>query len=283
MNNVVSSPERHEHVKGATRMPGPFPGMDPYLERRDLWPDVHQSLITYSRDALQPQIRPRYHARIGERLYVIPPHRSIYPDVTVTRRPLAEAPGEGRDAAALTADAPVVIAVAPEEVREPFIEILDLTRGGRVVTVIEVLSPANKTPGEGHEAYRRKQEETLASDTHLVEIDLLRQGMPTVAIPPHYLIPYQPWHYVICISRAGRRERFEVYVRTIRQRLPRIAIPLHPPDPDAVLDVQAVLERCYEHGAYSDLIDYRLDPDVALPAEEVAWVDAHLRQQGLRP
>jgi hypothetical protein len=111
----------------------------------------------------------------------------------------------------------------------------------------------------------------------------LRQGLPTVAIPPHYLTPYQPWHYVICISRARRRERFEVYVRTIRQRLPRIAIPLHPPDPDAVLDVQAVLERCYEHGAYSDLIDYRLDPDVALPAEEVAWVDAHLRQQGLRP
>jgi len=59
-------------------MPGPFPGMDPYLERRDLWPDVHQRLITYSADALQPQIRPRYHARIGERLYVIPPHRSIY-------------------------------------------------------------------------------------------------------------------------------------------------------------------------------------------------------------
>jgi multiple sugar transport system ATP-binding protein len=48
MNNVVSSSERHEHVKGATRMPGPFPGMDPYLERRDLWPDVHQRLITYS-------------------------------------------------------------------------------------------------------------------------------------------------------------------------------------------------------------------------------------------
>lgn len=54
-------------------MPGPFPGMDPYLERPDLWPDVHQSLITYIRDALQPQLRPRYHARIGERLYVIPP------------------------------------------------------------------------------------------------------------------------------------------------------------------------------------------------------------------
>lgn len=263
-------------------MPGPFPGMDPYLERPDLWPDVHQRLITYSADALQSQIRPRYHARIGERLYVIPPQRSIYPDVTIAQRqPTALA--EERHAATLTVDTPVVIAVVPEEVREPFIEILDLSRGGRVVTVIEVLSPANKTPGEGHTTYRRKQEETLASDTHLVEIDLLRQGMPTVALPPHYLTPYQPWHYVVCVSRAGRRDHFEVYMRTIRQRLPRIAIPLHAPDADAVLDLQAVLDRCYEYGAYGDLVDYRVDPEMTLAADDVAWVDEHLRQQGLRP
>jgi Protein of unknown function (DUF4058) len=27
-------------------MPTPFPGMDPYLERRGLWEDVHTGLIT---------------------------------------------------------------------------------------------------------------------------------------------------------------------------------------------------------------------------------------------
>jgi hypothetical protein len=27
-------------------MPGPFPGMDPYLEDPVYWPDIHQSLIT---------------------------------------------------------------------------------------------------------------------------------------------------------------------------------------------------------------------------------------------
>ncbi|WP_448541793.1 DUF4058 family protein [Roseiflexus sp.] len=72
-------------------------------------------------------------------------------------------------------------------------------------------------------------------------------------------------------------QRLITYSADALQPQPRIAIPLHPPDPDAVLDVQAVLERCYEHGAYSDLIDYRLDPEVALPADDVAWVDAHLR------
>ena len=46
-------------------MPSPFPGMDPYLEEPRRWPDVHQRLITYLTDALQPAIRPRHHVRHG--------------------------------------------------------------------------------------------------------------------------------------------------------------------------------------------------------------------------
>lgn len=263
-------------------MPGPFPGMDPYLERPDLWPDVHQSLITYIRDTLQPQLRPRYHARIGERLYVIPPQRSVYPDVTVTQRQPVSIPTTSGGTAVLVADTPLVIIAPAEPIREPFIELIALAQGGQVVTVIEILNPANKTAGEGHDVYQRKQAEVLASDTHLVEVDLLRQGMHTVAVPLPYLTPFRPWHYVVCVSRAGHRDRFEVYLRTIRQRLPRIAIPLRPPDPDVVLDLQAVFDRCYDHGAYADLIDYRANPDIALPADEVGWVDEYLRQQGLR-
>jgi hypothetical protein len=182
----------------------------------------------------------------------------------------------------LVADTPLVIIAPADPIREPFIELIDLAQGGQVVTVIEILSPANKTAGEGHDVCQRKQAEVLASDTHLVEIDLLRQGMHTVAVPLPYLTPFRPWHYVVCVSRAGHRDRFEVYLRTIRQRLPRIAIPLRAPDPDVVLDLQAVFDRCYDLGAYADLIDYRAHPDIALPADEVGWVDEYLRQQGLR-
>lgn len=263
-------------------MPSPFPGMDPYLESRTIWPDLHQSLITYSRDALQPAIRPRYHAHIGERVYVIHPPRVIYPDVALTEQPAARVPAGPPGVAVMEPDPPVVISLPPEEVREVFIEILDLTQGGRVVAVIAILSPANKTPGEGRELYLRKQEDVLSSDTHLIEIDLLRQGEHTVAIPPYYLIPYQPWHYLISINRATHRERFEVYLLTLRQRLPRIAIPLLEPDSDAVLDLQAVFERCYENGAYADLIDYGDEPDVPLAPDDAAWADDLLRQKELR-
>jgi len=40
-------------------MPTPFPGMDPYLERPDLWPHVHNRLIVAIADDLAPRLRPR--------------------------------------------------------------------------------------------------------------------------------------------------------------------------------------------------------------------------------
>ena len=64
-------------------MPSPFPGMDPYLEAAVLWPDVHQRLLTYVADSLQPAVRPHYHARIGERLYVVDTLHTLDPDLNV--------------------------------------------------------------------------------------------------------------------------------------------------------------------------------------------------------
>ena len=49
-------------------MKSPFPGMDPYLETR--WSDVHLSLATYSRDALNGLLPPGLLARSEERSVV---------------------------------------------------------------------------------------------------------------------------------------------------------------------------------------------------------------------
>ena len=65
-----------------------------------------------------------------------------------------------------------LLRLPPVEVREPFVEVIH--GDGEVVTVIEVLSLANKLPGDGHEKYRQKQEELRAGGVSLVEIDLLR-------------------------------------------------------------------------------------------------------------
>src|SRR5262245_10207100 len=63
-----------------------FPGMDPYLETH--WESVHQQLIVYASDSLQPQLPDDLRARVGERVFVETEReriRRIVPDVHVSR------------------------------------------------------------------------------------------------------------------------------------------------------------------------------------------------------
>jgi uncharacterized protein DUF4058 len=64
-------------------MPGPFPGVDPYLEHPARWPSMHQRLITGISNAPNDLLPPPYVADIGERLYVLQPERRIYPDLVL--------------------------------------------------------------------------------------------------------------------------------------------------------------------------------------------------------
>jgi len=269
-------------------MPSPFPGMDPYLEYPARWPDVHQRLITYIADVLQPQVRPRYHARIGERVYILQPPRALYPDVRLIGQPVREPVPVGiatqAPEVAVTEeelDTPVILTLQPVEHREPFVEIVQAA-GGKVVTVIEVLSPANKTPGDGHRLYHRKQQEIIHSPAHLIEIDLLAEELRTVAISEEGLASLPSHRYLVSVNRAPDEYRFEAYPIPLQRRLPRIRVPLREPDPDVALGLQAVFTRCYDNGGYADFVDYRQPPRVTLAPEEAAWVDGLLKGKGLR-
>src|SRR5438093_9304470 len=63
----------HEPSRGGSSMPSPFPGMNPYIERPDVWKDFHDSFIPAAREVLIPQIQPRYFARIEEHLFIHEP------------------------------------------------------------------------------------------------------------------------------------------------------------------------------------------------------------------
>lgn len=43
-------------------MPSPFPGMDPYLERPEVWPEFRNNLAAEIQGYLNRRIRPRYSA-----------------------------------------------------------------------------------------------------------------------------------------------------------------------------------------------------------------------------
>ncbi len=66
-------------------MPSPFPGMDPYPESPEVFPDFHDSFITYLREALQAELPAPYFAALGRRLWIEASRRSIGPDLEVRR------------------------------------------------------------------------------------------------------------------------------------------------------------------------------------------------------
>jgi len=264
--------------------------MNPYLEEPGHWPNVHHSLITYLRDALNEALPKGYTAVIGERIYLEELQREAIPDVTVMeRRP----PGEEREAAVgggvrtatvveVAHDEPLTFVGLEREHREPYIEIFG--PDGKVVTVIEVLSPANKSAGtEGRRLYLDKQAEILRSDANLVEIDLLGYGEHTISLPEAWMREKAPPHrYRVCVSRAGRRRIYLLWPRRLKERLPKFLVPLKEGERGIGVDLQALLNLCYDRGAFDRIVDYTKDPDVPLTGEERKWLDDLLRRKGLR-
>ncbi len=252
-----------------------------------LWRGVHHRLITYMADTLSQCLPPRYLADIEERLYVVQSFRALWPDVLVKRRPRTRVPvkagpalrAEGRLG---NGDEPVLLSIEPAEIAEAFIEIRVAGDKHRVVTVIEFLSPSNKSAGTpGRSQYLKKQRRILRSRTHLLEIDLLRRGLHTVAAPLDLLTQQATWDYLISLQRGGH-DTCEAWPVTLRQRLPRVRVPLEDKDPDIHIDLQQILDHCYDLGNYSAHLDYRRTPVVPLPREDAAWADQLLRKQGLR-
>jgi len=169
------------------------------------------------------------------------------------------------------------ITLIEEEIRESYIEIVDRVERS-VVTVIEVLSPTNKVAGSrGRESYERKRHEVMTSPSHLVEIDLLRQGLP---IPVYGGIP--PHEYLVHVSAFGRRPKARLWPIRLSQKLPPISIPLKPEDGSVALDLQAVLNTAYDRAGYDLEIDYRADPVPPLEGEWNTWAQRLLQQKGVR-
>jgi hypothetical protein len=148
-------------------------------------------------------------------------------------------------------------------------------------------SSARRTrgPGEhGRDLYLRKQAEVLASKTHLLEIDLLRAGQHTTAVPHDRLTRGAgTFDYHVCVHRFDNFEDYFVYAFRLADRLPEIAVPLLPGDGDVPLDLQAVLDRCYDEVSYRRRVRYGAEPVPPLNVEQGAWASHLLAEQGLRP
>lgn len=262
-------------------MPSPFPGMDPYIEVPELWSDFHGDLAAEMRAELNRVLQPRYVARLTPHvtyeIVEIAERHNIRPDLGVWQPQPPSA--ETTSAVAVLPIAPVESVVEMElPLRLYTVEVYEVG-ALRLVTSIEILSPVNKRPShEAYHDYQRQRRALLRSDTHLMELDLLRAGER-----PRLLRPVPLASYYVTLSRVPRRPYVDVWPIQLWEKLPVLPVPLLAPDLDVTVDLGAVVAAVYERGAYARLIDYHRPPlPPALPATETAWLDTHLRAQQRR-
>ncbi len=258
-------------------MPTPFPGMDPYLEQPDLWPDVHNRLITHLADSLGPMVRPRYYVSVEERTYLVESDKDSLvgrPDVTVVEQGGTQ-PSPVTTVKTVIETAVEVEVPLPDEVRETYLEIR-AAGTDRVVTVVEILSPSNKRPGRGRDLYEEKRLIVLGSATHLIEIDLLRSGEPMSVRGDG-----RHSHYRILVSRWRHRPKALLFPFTVRQPIPQFQLPLKYGDEEPIVDLNQLLHDLYDRAGYDLRIDYTKEPVPPLDEADAEWAHEILQRAGV--
>ena len=166
--------------------------------------------------------------------------------------------------------------IYPAEVPQLSIEIRDVAER-RLGTVIELLSPANKH-GDGAREHGTRRLELMRTETHVLDIDLLRQRTRiqlAAALPPAL--------YYIYLSRLARRPLTQIWPVQLREPLPTVPVPLLPPDADVPLDLQAAVQACFDLVGYERLLDYvSPPPPPELSDDDTAWVNNILQTAGVR-
>jgi hypothetical protein len=251
--------------------------MDPYLEDPAIWSDFHGTFLMTIRAALNKELPIHYVARWDRYVWVDEPDSGAprvigRPDVFIAD---ATGPREGTEQLAVLAAPATVTLPVVEPKGKPYLKIID-TRGHRLVTVIELLSPANKSAGKDREAYLAKREDYFRAKINLVEMDLLRSGQrPPVAGP----LPSA--HYYIVVSRAIDYPRAGVWPLSVRDPLPPIPIPLAPEDPQVQIPLRPCLDRAYDEGRFGEEINYNHPPVPPLSEPDATWAHELLarRQQ----
>lgn len=247
-------------------MPSPFPGMNPYLEQPDVWVDFHHRFIARCSEELDPLVGPNYFVQVEVRVYLHElsgEERRFFgrADAGIaTRKP----PEDMSVAVPDEADSPVQLRLPNVDTeKHSLIEIRD-RRDRRLVTVIELLSPSNKTQGPDRDDYIVKRTQYFEHGASLVEIDLRRGGVR----PGPPVLP--ACDYYALVAPGPDLPRMGFWPIALRDRLPKIPVPLALPDRPVMLDLQSIVDRVYDAAGYAKYI-YDESPEPPLSPDDAGW------------
>jgi len=240
--------------------------MDPYLEHPSLWPDAHNRLIAALADDLSARVAPRYYVGLERRTYWLKADDLVFigrPDIAVaatTAASVCASPPATTSVTVLEVDVPM-----QDEVSENFLAIHEV-KTGKLITILELLSPGNKLHKQGREEYERKRGYVFRSWTNLVEIDLLRAGDPMPVIGAQVQSDYR-----ILVSRGLQRPRAALIAFTLRQPIPAFTLPLLPGDDEPEVALNRILYALYQRARFDLRLDYTQAPVPPLAEADAAW------------
>ena len=216
-------------------MPNPFPGMNPYLENPRRWRDVHGALICAFRTELS-RMPPQFAARVEGRVYVQETFQDYVADALVIETITPKPSQDNR------VKKGIVAPLARPEAKPVAFDIpkrLIVERTTERERFIEVRTGSNL-------------KEVIAREVraHFGHFDCL-----------------------VSLHRAGDADEYDLWPVAVRDRLPRLLLPLTN-DEEVVVDMQGVLKRAYRDGYYDRLVNYQEPPNPPLSPGDAAWANA---------
>ena len=227
----------------------PFPGMDPYLE--PLWSDAYCALPVYTADAMREFLPDKLIARTGA---------SDFLNQYSKKSPVA---------ARLRDLLPDIL--AEDRVTYGFVRLFHASDAERILTIVAFNSPRTRSAFEDRRLYRDIRDILIESGVNFVEVDLVRSGEWNLRAPLESVPDHARGTFNICVTRASRSNRIELYPCKLQDRLPTIRVPLNDAYDDIALDFQFLLEKVYEHGSYGRDIDYSKPPVPPLSDADQKW------------
>ena len=251
-----------------------FPGMDPFLERRAVWPSFHTMFLAELTSQLNQMLPAEYAARIEQRLVLsydvdlTSERRAIIADTSIfSSKDPSDDIGFAPQGSLVIDNAPLVAELAPpsiEPLKERAVEIYS-DRSEIPVTTIELLSYSNKYAGRDRDHFNARRDDLLNSTTSYIEIDLLRGGKRLRTEPE------AESNYAVFVSPVEQRPRLAIHPFSLRDRIPDILVPLLPSDEPLRLDLQRVFSKTFTNARYDSAKLARQTPDPPLQPDDAAW------------
>lgn len=269
-----------------------YPGIDAhlnsYLQQTDGgWESFHAAHVICIQQALNTVLPDNYYALPEKSLQITSitdeRGRRTRPDIGVfQQRP--GTPSTATATAEPTLTLPLDNALVDVEETLTAVSIYRVDEGrlpGRLVTQIEVLSPANK-PGGEYAIYHARRLQSLSDGVNLIEIDYLHRTRPVLVELPSYPAgdaDATPYYLLVSIPHPTLRQgAMRLYSIGIGDPLPRFAVPLMP-DESVALDMQAVYDATVTTvGAFQRFLDYTQPPVAfeSFSAGDRAWIQGRI-------